>query len=69
MDDGIRRDLPHPSTSARPTSAHFQASYRAQIDAVDVVVFSAPQLSLLRAARSSPALLRRPPRHRSRCWP
>ena len=41
------RRAAHASTSARPTSRAFQAGYAQGIDGVDLVVFSAPQLSLV----------------------
>ena len=45
--DAIDPSLPVTATIAEDDLRDFQAAYRAQIDTVDVVVFSSPQLSLI----------------------
>jgi predicted aconitase len=45
--DAINPSLPVTATIAADDLRDFQAAYRAQIDTVDVVVFSSPQLSLI----------------------
>jgi predicted aconitase len=45
--DAIDPSLPVTATIAQDDLRDFQAAYRAQIDTVDVVVFSSPQLSLI----------------------
>ncbi len=46
-EDAIDPSLPVTATIAPDDLRDFQAAYRAQIDTVDVVVFSSPQLSLI----------------------
>ena len=52
MEDVLpQRRLAHAMTSARPTSARSSRAMRGKIDTVDLVVFSAPQLSLVEMQR------------------